>query len=359
MDAAEVVTLSARSPSPPRPRTCVWRVGWLTPWRCRAIFVLLLAFGFISHVRYLTHDCPIDLSGDEAQYWDWSRQLDWSYYSKGPLVAYIIRLSCWAFGRDTMLAVRFPAVVLATGTSVLTYLLTRKLFKSDRLALGTVLLYHVVPMFVAGSVLMTIDPPFFFCWALATYLAAHAIFDNRKWAWPALGVVAGVGFLAKYAMLLWYLPLLLALSTDHDGRRWLRSRWPWLALGISLLFLTPVLAWNARHGWVSRLHVSTQIGTSASGGFKIGNVLEFLGGQLGVVGPGLVVIMGAGVWYAIRRARPRQAPTVPTRPTNAPSPTDGRCACSCGSGSSSSRSSCSTASAPRCSSTGRPRRTSR
>src|SRR3954465_2686126 len=172
------------------------RLDWLTPAWCRTILALVLALGFLSHVRYLTHDCPVDLSGDEAHYWDWSRQLDLSYYSKGPLVAYIIRASCAIFG-DSMWAVRFPALLFACGTGIVTYVLTLKLFRSDRLALGAVLLNGMVPMFIAGSVLMTIDPPFFFCWALATYLAAHAVFDGRKWCWPLIGIIVGVGFLAK------------------------------------------------------------------------------------------------------------------------------------------------------------------
>jgi hypothetical protein len=296
----EVATAVTPTTAVPRASPSVWRLPWLTPGICRIVFAGLLLFGLVSHVRYLTHDCPIDLSGDEAHYWDWSRQLDWSYYSKGPLVAYIIRASCWAFGQDSMLAVRFPAVVLAAGTSILTYLLTRKLFGSERLALGTVLLYHVVPMFVAGSMLMTIDPPYFFCWALATYLLAHAAFDRRRWLWPAIGVVVGVGFLAKYAMLLWFVPMVLFLATDRESRRLLRSPGPWVAMVLSLLFLTPVAVWNARHGWVSVHHVATQTGTSSAGRFQIANVLEFVGGQLGVVGPGLVVIMAAGVLYASR-----------------------------------------------------------
>src|SRR4051794_41194416 len=101
---------------PPGARRGVWRLDWLTPWRCRVIFAALLVFGFVSHLRYLTHDCPIDLSGDEAHYWDWSRQLDLSYYSKGPLVAYLIRASCAAFGADTMPAVRLPACGSAAGS---------------------------------------------------------------------------------------------------------------------------------------------------------------------------------------------------------------------------------------------------
>src|SRR5438552_2214924 len=180
----------------------VWKLRWLTPWACRLIFVALLLFGFYAHVQYLTRGCPIDLSGDEAQYWDWSRQLELSYYSKGPLIAYIIRGSCALVGADTMPGVRYPAIVFGVATSIVTYLLTRKLFGSERLALGAVLLNHIVPMFVAGSILMTIDPPMFLCWGLATLFAASAIFEGRRWAWPLCGLALGIGFLAKYATLL-------------------------------------------------------------------------------------------------------------------------------------------------------------
>src|SRR4051794_27110400 len=148
MDAPAVAVPSTDAGVPAR--TSVWRVGWLTPWRCRAILVVLLAYGFFSHLAYLRDpNCPLDLSGDEAHYWDWSRNLDLSYYSKGPLVAYLIRASCWSVGQDVMWAVRLPALVLGVGTSLLTYALTRRMFGSDRLALGAVLLNHIVPMFIA------------------------------------------------------------------------------------------------------------------------------------------------------------------------------------------------------------------
>src|SRR5688572_14012601 len=70
------------------------RIDSLTPARCRLILAAILLAGFGGHLLYLTANCPIDLSGDEAHYWDWSRRLDLSYYSKGPLVAYLIRASC-------------------------------------------------------------------------------------------------------------------------------------------------------------------------------------------------------------------------------------------------------------------------
>src|SRR3954465_5995367 len=198
----EVASAVAPSTAVPRAASGVWRLAWLTPGVCRLIFAGVLLFGLVSHVRYLTHDCPIDLSGDEAHYWDWSRHLDISYYSKGPMVAWLIRASCSMFG-DTMPAVRFPALLLAVGSSICTYWLTLRLFKSDRIALGAVLLNHLVPMFVAGSVLMTIDPPFFFSWGLATCFAVKAIFDEKKWAWIAMGIAIGLGFWAKFTELYW------------------------------------------------------------------------------------------------------------------------------------------------------------
>jgi hypothetical protein len=301
MDHTGASTLSA-SPSTDRGAdSSPWQqwLAWLSPIRCRAVLLSLLVLVAMGQVIYLTDDCPIDLSGDEAQYWDWSRRLDLSYYSKGPLVALIIRGSCAIFG-DTMPAVRFPAVVLGLGTSILAYLLTATLFRSERLALGVVLLNALVPMFIAGSFLMTIDPPYFFCWAGATLCAAWAIFRGRQWAWALAGVFVGIGFLAKYAMMLWWGCLLVAMLMDPSSRKRLRWRAVLGGVAISLLFTIPVIAWNVRHGWVSVAHVARQTGASDPGRFR-GNTLEFIGSQAGAIGPTMSVIMIGAVVYALRR----------------------------------------------------------
>jgi undecaprenyl-diphosphatase len=261
---------------------------------------IALSFGFLSNVFYLVNNCPIDLSGDEAHYWDWSRQLDICYYSKGPLVAWIIRASCAIFG-DTMPAVRFPALVLGVGTSLTTFFLTRRLFGSDRLALGAVLLNAMVPLFIAGSILMTIDSPMFFAWGLATYFAAIALFDPKqpRWPWVAMGLAIGIGALAKYGALLW-LPCVLAfLLIDRDARRFLRTPWPWITVAIALACLTPCIIWNAQHDWVSLRHVATSTGVGQSR--LRPSTHEMLAAQIGVLGPAIFVLMIAAVFYVIRR----------------------------------------------------------
>src|SRR5207302_5344439 len=92
------------------PRKSAW------PWHISAAVLIFIAAGL--HVAYLASPAALDLAPDEAHYWDWSRHLDWSYYSKGPLVAYLIRLGCELAGgwsrqwtATDVLAVRLPAVV--------------------------------------------------------------------------------------------------------------------------------------------------------------------------------------------------------------------------------------------------------
>ncbi|MBI3329506.1 MAG: glycosyltransferase family 39 protein, partial [Nitrospinae bacterium] len=91
----------------------------------------------------------LELSPDEAHYWEWSRRLDWSYYSKGPLVAYLIAAST-ALGGSTELFVRLPATLLAVGTTLVVVRLLEDLFADPRAALATAIFLHTIPLFAAG-----------------------------------------------------------------------------------------------------------------------------------------------------------------------------------------------------------------
>ncbi len=82
-----------------------------------------LAIVAAAQVVFLTVGCDWDLAGDEAEYWAWSRKLDWSYYAKGPLIAVVIRASTAILGPlsvaltgTLMPAIRVPAILLGTLT---------------------------------------------------------------------------------------------------------------------------------------------------------------------------------------------------------------------------------------------------
>ena len=106
-----------------------------------------------------------------------------------------------------------------------------------------------------------------------------------------MGLAIGLGFWAKFTMLFWLVGLLLFLWLDHDARHWLRSPWPWIATIVALLFAIPTLIWIHRHNYVTFRHIVKDSGEGGKAGFNPMNFAEFVGGQIGAVGPTLAVIL--------------------------------------------------------------------
>jgi 4-amino-4-deoxy-L-arabinose transferase-like glycosyltransferase len=230
--------------------------------------VLVLILGSAGlRVAYLAHDCPLDLAPDEAHYWDWSRHLDWSYYSKGPLVAYLIRVSVIAAGSwseqltgNCALAVRLPAVACGSLFLLGLYVLTRQVYGSARLAAEVVAVALTMPVVTAGSTLMTIDAPFTCCWCWALIFGFEAMCRDSKWAWPLAGLVVGLGILAKYTMILWPVSAFLFLLTDSSRRRLLLRPGFWIMTLVATACCMPILIWNVEHDWVGVRHVERLAG---------------------------------------------------------------------------------------------------
>lgn len=275
-----------------------WSISWrFASWGV-ALFALLLRLG------YLWFLCPYDLSPDEAHYWDWSRHLDWSYYSKGPGVAWLIAASTALFGH-AMWAVRLPAVV--SGSLILLGLheLTWRVYRQGRMAFAVVVLALSIPPLAAGSLLMTIDSPYVCCWTWALVLAHAACFPEPEGSgrgqvlrWFALGCLIGLGILFKYTMVL-FLPSLLLFAAITRLGKWNAVRLSGtlgevtallVPIGLSVL---PILIWNANHGWVTLLHVGRQAGVQSAGILWLGP-LTYLAGQAAVLmGFWFVFIAGA------------------------------------------------------------------
>ena len=63
---------------------------------------------------------------DEAYYYHWSQDLSWGYYSKPPVVAWLIRFSTDLFGVNA-LAVKLMSPIAYCAASVIVYLIGEKL----------------------------------------------------------------------------------------------------------------------------------------------------------------------------------------------------------------------------------------
>lgn len=276
--------------------------------RYRYLAYLLLAGVTTFHLWYVESG-SVDLAPDEAHYWEWSRRLDWSYYSKGPMVAYLMAATT-RLGGHSEFFVRLPAVLLALGTAMLLYVLALSLYASERAAFLTLLAVTALPLYAVGSILMTIDAPLGFFWALAAVSIWKALAPSasgssderrrRQW-WYVLGVSLGLGVLSKYTMLL-FVPCLAAyLYVAPGAHPYLRKREPYVALVIGCLLCTPVLVWNGQHEWVSLRHVLGRTGLAqAEMHACAATFLEFLGSQVGVVSPLLFFALLAAIIRALR-----------------------------------------------------------
>src|SRR5271163_3597235 len=154
---------------------------------------------------------------DEAYYFQWSRHLDASYFSKGPAVAYTIAAGTAIWGANN-LGVRFFAVMLSAGTAWQIFLLARRWY-DETTALIAVLVTNVVPLYALGAVVMTIDPLSAFFWIWAANLFSKAVMEGRTIDWLLTGFAVGSGFLAKYLNaleLVSFLAFLLVVPTRRQ-----------------------------------------------------------------------------------------------------------------------------------------------
>ncbi|MBW2149266.1 MAG: glycosyltransferase family 39 protein [Deltaproteobacteria bacterium] len=244
---------------------------------------------------------PMDLFPDEAHYWEWSRNLDWSYYSKGPMVAYIIALFTRSLGHTT-LTVRSGAIVLSVLTGLTLYAAARRITGSHRHAFWACLALSITPLGSAGSFIMTIDAPFIFFWVLGLYTAWRAVEEDAPRWWSLSGFVVGLGMLSKYTMVFFWPSLFLYLALSPKKRALLKNRWLYGALLLSAVVFIPVLLWNAEHDWMSFRHLWSQTrGRTLWGGLTLRYFIEFLGSQMLVISP----LIFAGMMYAMVRATRR------------------------------------------------------
>ena len=222
-----------------------------------------------------------DLYPDEAQYWLWSLKPAWGYYSKPPLVAWLIALTAWLTGSDNELAVRLAAPLLHFGTALMVYALAQRLYDA-RIAFWSSLAYATLPGVWASSVIISTDAPLLFCWSIALYAFIRAREAGGERWWWVVGAAAGAGLLAKYAMAYWLISALLFLLAWRDERRHL-ARFAGAA-ALALLIYSPNFAWNYANHFVSYHHTEAN---AAFGGPLIhpAKFLAFFGSQFGVFGP--------------------------------------------------------------------------
>ena len=245
-------------------------------------FLILIGLVTLFRLVYLVVS-PLSLAGDEAYYWDWSRRLAWGYFSKPPMVAWIIGLFSRTFGSTTA-AVRLPSVVLGTISAVAVFLLARRMYGA-RTAFWAAAVGMASPGAAVLGYVMTIDAPLMCFWSLGLYFlwAGLEKKDGGLAEWLGLAVVIGLGLLSKQVMAGFIGLMFVFVAVSKEDRRLLKSPRLYLVTLLGLAALIPPVVWNAGHGWITLHHTEGHFAGSRS--FFLFTFAEFIGGQLGVISP--------------------------------------------------------------------------
>ena len=226
----------------------------------------------------------IDLYADEAYYWGWAQHFDFGYYSKPPMVAWLIMLGTSLFG-DTFFGVKALSSLVYVLTTLNVYFLAKELFGDEEVAFWSGAAFLTLPAVWLSSLIVSTDVPFLFFWSLAMLFFVKAIRSNRWRDWILTGIAGGGGLLSKYTMIIFVVSALIYLALSPRFRHHLKNPKLYAAMGLAALIFSPNLWWNYTHEFVSFKHVERDNAHITGIHFHFNKMLEFLASQFGVFGP--------------------------------------------------------------------------
>jgi 4-amino-4-deoxy-L-arabinose transferase-like glycosyltransferase len=259
-----------------------------------------LLVGLVTAIRWVIAGST-GLSDTEAYYAQWARSLALSYYDHPPLVAW----AAWVGTRASSApwAVRLVPVLCGAVFDTLVYHLAARLF-SPRAGFFAVAILTAVPVFFFTGFLLNPEALLAPLWALFLVMLLDLRARGHAWRALAIGLVVGVAFLAKYTAILAVPVTLLYLAGSRKTWGWFRRPSLYAAGALALAIATPVIAWNAMHGWPSlQLHLAERMNRPA-GEPLAGALWRVARGQLVFFQPiALLALVGAAAVAVVRSWR--------------------------------------------------------
>ncbi len=256
------------------------------------LLLFLLCVALLPLRAYLMSAGGFDLHFDEAQYWEWSQRLDWSYYSKGPLIAWLIAASTGLFGQGEW-QVRLPAWLSFDILLILLFYFSYSVWHTRAAAWFAVFLLLTTPIYFGLGQVMTTDILLFTCWTAALWTAYQALIENKSHAWYGFGIALGLGGLTKLSIgLLPFFLILLMLFHKSWRCEFYRPHF-WRGLGVMLGLMLPLLIWNLQHDFPMFRH---DLGHLGAPDVQHGNLTEFLLSQWVMLSPLTAILAGFTLW---------------------------------------------------------------
>tara|TARA_B100000575_G_C23143382_1_gene666275 strand:+ start:11600 stop:13162 length:1563 start_codon:yes stop_codon:yes gene_type:complete len=229
--------------------------------------------------------CPsllgqIDLSIDEAQYIFWSKNLEMGYFSKPPLIAWMLAFLSQYCGESyqclrSLQSVAFLFASIFCGAS--TFVIT----KDFKISCLSGFLFFTLPLSTFYSQFATTDAWLILFWSAATFFFLKAI-KNGSFFWLlCCAGVAGLGLLTKYSMIFFCISALFILQR--------LNKFSWSQIFIvsctTFFVFSPNIFWNIANEFPTLKHHVEMTSLDKGVEIHIFPLIEFFLGQLIIFSP--------------------------------------------------------------------------
>ena len=215
-----------------------------SPSSTNALLVYISAATVFIHLlvanRYGFHRDELALIED-------ARHLAWGYAAYPPITPLLARISLALFG-TSIIGLRLFSSLFQAIAVFLTAKMAQHLGGNREAQILAAL--AAVPFCLGLGALMQYSSFDYFFWVLTAYFFTRLLASNDpRWFLP-IGAAIGLGMMTKYTMLFFSCGIVAAILFTN-ARRFLRTKWLWLGLAISLLIFLPNFIWQARHHFIS------------------------------------------------------------------------------------------------------------
>lgn len=233
---------------------------------------LFIAFWFLINI---VPAALAELTSDEGYYWFLSNNLQWGYYDHPPMLALLVATGTSILSGE--LGVRLLNVIVTTLALVLLF---RMLPDDPKQRWWAYLLLLSTPLLSYLSILIIPDGPLLLFSLLFLYGYRRFLERDDAASILLMGVAMGLMAYSKYH------GILVVFLTVLSNPKLLRSKAFYLACAFALVMFLPHLWWQFQHDFVTfRYHL-----TGRSRPFTPAFLIDYVGQQLFAVGPVLLIV---------------------------------------------------------------------
>ena len=238
----------------------------------------------------------LPMSGDEALYWTYSKNLAFGYLDHPGMNAFMIRIGTFVFG-DTPFGARIATLLISLPATWAMWVSAQILFKSARMGAVAALLFTLTVAISVGSFIATSDALVMAASSFILYFLVKLMHTGQgKW-WIAIGIAIGLGMLSKYTTVFLVFGLLVWLVLSKRHRKWLINPWSLAGGLISALIFAPVIMWNIEHDWISLVYQSSRMVVHD---WTLKFFGEFILSQVGFLTPPIFILGCIGLFSALK-----------------------------------------------------------